>query len=220
MHSKPLPTQADLAKRFSYNAESGHIYHLTGARSGCRAGSEHFRRDGSKNMRRLLGWNEHRIIWQMVHGSIPEGMVIDHINGDPFDNRLANLRCVTDSQNGLNRKLHKNNKSGHPGIYPTTGGRFRARATINGRVVGLGTFDTMEKAIAARKEATDAHGELIRPIAARPVPAERESQRCPTCGHLPRVLSPEQIQAGRERAHRQWLRRKQLIAAALSKTPS
>lgn len=221
MHSKPLPSQSELVGRFSYDPLTGHVTHAKpGALNGRRAGSEHFRKDGSKRNRVLLGFCEHRVIWQMVHGSIPDGMVIDHIDGDPFNNRLANLRCVTDRQNGLNRKVHKNSSTGFPGVYKTKGGRFRARAVVNGRVVGLGTYETIEQAIAARKEATDAHGELVRPIAPRPVAPEREAQRCPTCGHLPRVLSPEQIQAGRERAHRQWLRRKELIAAALGKTPS
>ena len=37
-----------------------------------------------------------------ANGEIPEGMVIDHINGDTGDNRLENLRCVTRSENGHN----------------------------------------------------------------------------------------------------------------------
>lgn len=221
MRSKPLPSQAELVGLYSYDPLTGHLTHAKPGRlNGKRAGSEHYRRNGSRNMRRVhRGLSEHRVIWQMMHGSIPEGMVIDHIDGDPFNNRLANLRCVTDRQNSLNRKVHKNSTTGHPGIYSTPGGKFRARATVNGRVIGLGTFDTMEQAIAARKEATDAHGELVRPIVRHQAP-EREAQRCPTCGHLPRVLTPEQVLRGRERAHRQWLRRKELIAAALGKIPS
>ena len=41
----------------------------------------------------------HRFIWEAVHGPIPEGMVINHINGIKTDNRLANLECVTQSRN-------------------------------------------------------------------------------------------------------------------------
>lgn len=41
----------------------------------------------------------HRLIWQAVHGAIPEGMQINHKNGVKSDNRLANLELVTPSAN-------------------------------------------------------------------------------------------------------------------------
>ena len=43
----------------------------------------------------------HRLVYQTFVGAIPEGWVIDHINGDKGDNRLANLQCITQSQNVL-----------------------------------------------------------------------------------------------------------------------
>jgi hypothetical protein len=42
---------------------------------------------------------------------------VDHINGDPSDNRWSNLRPITHSQNAINRKQHTNNTSGHSNIY-------------------------------------------------------------------------------------------------------
>lgn len=65
-------------------------------------------------------YSVHRIIWQMFHGDIPEGMVIDHINGDPWDNRITNLRLVTQKQNVQNAKKSKRNTSGATGIRWTS----------------------------------------------------------------------------------------------------
>lgn len=52
----------------------------------------------------------HRIIWEIVYGPIPKDMIIDHIDGDGFNNKLENLRLVTPSQNARNRKGHREGK--------------------------------------------------------------------------------------------------------------
>lgn len=47
----------------------------------------------------------HRVVWILHNGSIPEGVVIDHINRVPSDNRIENLRLATKSQNKLNTTI-------------------------------------------------------------------------------------------------------------------
>ena len=50
----------------------------------------------------------HRFIYEHFHGKIPEGLVIDHKNGNKTDNRLCNLEAVTQKENiarGKNQKL-------------------------------------------------------------------------------------------------------------------
>ena len=53
----------------------------------------------------------HRIVMDVT-----DGRQIDHINGDPLDNRKCNLRFVTNQENGRNRGAQVNNKSGYKGV--------------------------------------------------------------------------------------------------------
>jgi hypothetical protein len=57
---------------------------------------------------------QHRVIWKMEHGTDPE--IIDHINGNPRDNRLENLRSVSHRVNIQNSNLSKANTSGVKGV--------------------------------------------------------------------------------------------------------
>lgn len=82
-------------------------------------------------------------------------LVVDHINGDPFDNRKMNLRICNNKENARNCKLSKNNRSGYVGVSQTLKGRWRARIMINRKEKCLGTFATMEEAIKARRDAED-----------------------------------------------------------------
>ena len=58
----------------------------------------------------------HRIVWLLTYGQFPKDN-IDHINGNQADNRLSNLRDVTQLVNGQNRVKHCDNKSGVTGVY-------------------------------------------------------------------------------------------------------
>lgn len=88
----------------------------------------------------------HRIIWEMINGPIPEGMVIDHIDGNTLNNKLENIRLVTRTQNQRNSKTPRNNTSGEVGIKRNHVPSFVVM--VAGKNVG--SYATMEEAIKAR----------------------------------------------------------------------
>jgi len=88
----------------------------------------------------------HRVLWALHHGEWPNGE-IDHINGNPRDNRLENLRVVTHQQNCINRKKPSSNTSGFKGvIYCKKSSKYRARIKVDGTYLSLGSFLTPEEA--------------------------------------------------------------------------
>lgn len=76
-----------------------------------------------------------------LHSFLTGWPLVDHINGDGLDNRRANLRPATPSQNSANRGPASNNTSGYKGVslYRRTG-RWRASVGIDGAQHHLGYF--------------------------------------------------------------------------------
>ena len=83
----------------------------------------------------------------------PEGMVIDHKNHCLTDNRRENLAIVTPSQNMQNMMPRRANEVGCNGVTRTDSGRWQVTISVNGKSTHLGTFDSLEEAIEARKAA-------------------------------------------------------------------
>jgi hypothetical protein len=108
-------------------------------------------------------YTAHRLAWLYVHGEWPAGE-IDHINCDPADNRICNLRLATSSQNKCNSRRPSHNTSGFKGVYYNRRlGRFAAQIAINKTHRWLGLFDTAEAAHAAYcRAANELHGEFAR----------------------------------------------------------
>lgn len=95
----------------------------------------------------------HRVAWFLTYGVWPDGD-IDHINGDPTDNRLCNLRVATRSQNLGNAKLYASNSTGYRGVYKS-GSRYAASIQARKIVYRLGTFDTALEAAEAYRAASE-----------------------------------------------------------------
>ena len=87
----------------------------------------------------------HRLIM-----NAPDGMDVDHINGNPLDNRKSNLRICSRSQNQMNKGKYKNNTTGFKGVHfykPT--GKFVSRIKVDGKNLYLGCFEKAEDAYKA-----------------------------------------------------------------------
>lgn len=87
----------------------------------------------------------HRIIYILTQGEIPLGMQIDHINGNRIDNRIENLRLVTNRQNGQNKQHHRNGRLAGC-TYNKLKKRWSARIRFKGVKLSLGTYETEPEA--------------------------------------------------------------------------
>jgi len=100
----------------------------------------------------------HRVIWLMHYGSHPKNQ-IDHINGDRTDNRIANLRDASCTDNARNKSRRRDNKSGQIGVsWHKDTQKWVAQIGVNGRERHLGLFSSLDDAIFARKQAERVHG--------------------------------------------------------------
>ena len=76
---------------------------------------------------------------------------IDHINGNPLDNRKANLRPFEFlSENAINKSVDHKNKTGYFGVYQRYNGTYCAKLQWKHQQIHLGTFKNPEEAARAR----------------------------------------------------------------------
>jgi hypothetical protein len=120
MKARTLPTQEELRELFTYDVETGELFAkikfsrktLAGMVLDCQnaRGYVHFHYQG-------LFFYAHRVVWKLQTGEEPK--VIDHINWNKSDNRIANLRSVTTSANNRHQQ-------GVKGYYQHSNGRHYA----------------------------------------------------------------------------------------------
>ena len=99
---------------------------------------------------------------QHVLLAVPEGMYVDHINGNKSDYRKSNLRLCSKSQNNCNVGVRLDSVTGFKGVYwNSTKKRFQASIQIAGKRRYLGTFsDPKIAALAYNEAALKYHGEF------------------------------------------------------------
>jgi hypothetical protein len=186
MASKAIPTPEYLRQLLRYEPETGKLFwrerpassfkpaarsaeHRAANWNAKNAGRPAFTSDNGDGYLtgRVLGnlYRAHRVIWAMHHGAWPSGDV-DHINGNRMDNRIANLRDATKSENARNSAKRRDNTSGICGVcWHRHSGKWMVRIKAGGKSVFLGRFANLEDAVKAREMAekriggfTERHG--------------------------------------------------------------
>ena len=108
---------------------------------------------------------EGRKVISLVHHLIkpPQGFVVDHINGDPWDNRRENLRVCTHAENLRNRKKHSGETTNpYKGVFPRSR-RWLVLIMCDGRRYDLGSYASAEEAARAYDDAAlFLHGRFAR----------------------------------------------------------
>lgn len=157
-------TQRRLMERLNYDQETGIFTWRTKEGVGSRvvigstAGTIKTDRCGIKYLRIYIDnkrYYAHRLAWLYIFGEhAPEGMEIDHIDGNGLNNSIANLRCVDKVNNQRNRRMNPRNTSGKTGVFfCNTANKWAVQIGLNNHRKFLGHFDSLEEAIQARSNA-------------------------------------------------------------------
>lgn len=173
MATKPLPSPAELRQLLEYDPETGVLRWLprgvehfeTPLR--CRQWNTRFAEKVAGTFDRSTGYLcfqlsgrrvlAHRVAWALHNGDWPN--VVDHINGDRSDNRIANLAAGSQSDNMKNLRRYVRNKSGATGVtWDAERGKWFASIRANGKTKGLGRWLVFEDAVAARQKAEEELG--------------------------------------------------------------
>lgn len=173
----PLPSQAYIAEMFDYDPLTGICRwkqrprsHFSSNRGwsisntacvGKEVGYKRYGKDGRPVCIVTMAQGRwvllHRLVWVLMNGDDPGVLHIDHINGDPFDNRIENLRLATKAENCRNVGASKNNTSGYKGVTKVYGTKWLAQIMVNRKHYYLGVHDTAEEAHAAYCKAAEEH---------------------------------------------------------------
>ena len=104
-----------------------------------------------------VNYMAHRVIWTMKYGDIPEGIEIDHEDGNGLNNTIQNLRLVTHAQQHKNLPARDDNKSGHVGVFKLCNGKYLSYINSDKKRFNLGTYNDKKEAILIRKTAEKEH---------------------------------------------------------------
>lgn len=88
-------------------------------------------------------YRAHNVVWELHNGQIPEGMTVDHVDRNPSNNRIENLRLKTPSGQCHNRK---NWGQYMKWVKKTRYGTYQGRFTFQGKLIECGSYKTEREA--------------------------------------------------------------------------
>ena len=154
-------TQERLKELFNYNPETGLFIRLKTTASNALKGSVAGSPPGRNYIHIAIDGNRyaaHRLAFLYMNGAFPVNQV-DHKKHIKKDNRWSEMREATNQENGKNRSLNKNNKSGASGVrWNKSLQKWLSTIRVNGNEIYLGCFPIKEDAIKARKAADKEYG--------------------------------------------------------------
>lgn len=167
MANKSVTSIKYLRQRLRYEPETGKLYWRDDQSMPSHwrtryAETEAFTTDNGKGYKigriNNKAFQAHRVAWALHHGRWPND-VIDHLNHDPSDNRMVNLRETSFAENMRNQVKRKNNTSGVVGVYwyPRYQ-KWMASIKVNGAIKHIGYFNSIDEAATARKVAQEQYG--------------------------------------------------------------
>jgi hypothetical protein len=109
--------------------------------------STHYEDYGGRGIRVCERWLNSFLAFYMDMGICPTGLTMDRIDNDG-DYTPDNCKWSTPAEQSLNRRMRKDNSSGHTGIYKVPGG-WQAQARRSSKLIHLGTFKNKEDAVVA-----------------------------------------------------------------------
>lgn len=156
---KKLPSKEMVLKHYSYCSESGVF--------------KYARKTNQRNVGDIVkpyatgyvylhinnkSYAAHRVAYMLCHKDLYE-LQIDHINHVRHDNRICNLRLVTNKENSKNSSISKRSKTGFVGVlWRKDAKKFRSHIMVDGKEIHLGYFETLIDAVIARIKANKKHG--------------------------------------------------------------
>ena len=159
-------TQKELTEFMRYDYETTRFYWLVRKSKKTRIGdiAGYLKKDGYRSIRiDQVQYQEHLLVWLYHYGKFPDNL-IDHIDRNPSNNSIDNLRECLPSENLRNVGILKRNSSGYKGVYwDKSRGLWLAQISVDNKRKTLGRYTTA-------KEASDAyeayaklhHGEFYR----------------------------------------------------------
>lgn len=156
-------TQSELKEVLEYNPDTGVFTWKKTVNSRAVVGSIAGHLDYQYIQITIYGkkYRAHRLAFLYMTGEWPKELV-DHINQIKDDNRYTNLREATVSQNNMNSKKPKNNKSGYRGVHwDTTRNKWVARIKYKSKYRYLGRYTDIKEATEVYKKAAfELYGEF------------------------------------------------------------